>query len=447
MIKNLLAACVLSAIGCHSLFAQVAINTTGNTPEPSAGLDIDFNTKGLLPPRLTSAERDAISNPAAGLLIFNSETTCYNYYSGISWMEWCGTCVPEPTPAIAGIDQIQIDGNATQLGANSPTSGTGVWAIVSGDGGSIDDPANPSSSFSGLEGSSYVLSWTITNACGQSTDQVTISFASPAPNYANGNEAYWTEKGIGFNDVSVGGGNTIYTWDPAKKVYRNGNTILVPDLTTTPNGNTVDATSFFGFGIGGSMNGTQFNYDETPLPPANRGVNYATIYDRTNMFVSPFSSFQMSYCRAMQNTHSGTCTNSAGTYTLNNPTVYPAGPAGGTYTIHQSDGKFDAGKVDSGADNERIHQQSLEAGSYCNTTYGKGWRIPTKMEFGMIIDGAQGEAEAVYKESGPYKSMWTSNYWPLSLPYNKQVAYSNTYQFNTNNPDTPNYVRCVFTVE
>ena len=43
---------VLTAI---QIQAQVAINTDGNQPEPSAGLDVKFTNKGLLPPRMTQA--------------------------------------------------------------------------------------------------------------------------------------------------------------------------------------------------------------------------------------------------------------------------------------------------------------------------------------------------------------------------------------------------------
>lgn len=51
-------------------FSQVGINTT--TPDQSAMLHIFSNDKGVLLPRLTSIERDSISNPANGLLIFNT---------------------------------------------------------------------------------------------------------------------------------------------------------------------------------------------------------------------------------------------------------------------------------------------------------------------------------------------------------------------------------------
>ena len=49
-------------------FAQVGINT--NTPDASSALDIESNTGGILIPRLTETQRDAISSPATGLMIY-----------------------------------------------------------------------------------------------------------------------------------------------------------------------------------------------------------------------------------------------------------------------------------------------------------------------------------------------------------------------------------------
>ena len=40
-------------------YAQVGVNT--NNPDASAALDITSTTGGLLPPRMTTTERDAIS--------------------------------------------------------------------------------------------------------------------------------------------------------------------------------------------------------------------------------------------------------------------------------------------------------------------------------------------------------------------------------------------------
>lgn len=52
----------------------------------SSVLDVQSTTKGFLPPRMTTAQRDAISSPAAGLVVFNTETGTINQYSGSAWV-------------------------------------------------------------------------------------------------------------------------------------------------------------------------------------------------------------------------------------------------------------------------------------------------------------------------------------------------------------------------
>lgn len=57
------------------LFAQsVSINTDGAQPDNTAILDIKSNSKGLLIPRLTTAERTGIVSPAIGLMVFDTDT-------------------------------------------------------------------------------------------------------------------------------------------------------------------------------------------------------------------------------------------------------------------------------------------------------------------------------------------------------------------------------------
>lgn len=58
--------------------AQVGIGTT--IPNGSAALDITSTTKGLLVPRMNSAERDAIASPANALLIFNTSNNTFEVY-------------------------------------------------------------------------------------------------------------------------------------------------------------------------------------------------------------------------------------------------------------------------------------------------------------------------------------------------------------------------------
>ncbi|MFH2141611.1 MAG: hypothetical protein ABIJ97_04255 [Bacteroidota bacterium] len=164
---------------------NIGINSTGVAPDASALLDLDAspdNNKGLLIPRLTTVQRDAISNPAEALLIFNTDTKCFNVYKSGAWWELCGVCTPMPTTANAGIDQLNTSGTTTSLDGNTPASGSGTWSIISGTGGNITTPTSPASTFTGTAGNSYTLQWTITNPCGSSSDDVEISFAAPDPN-------------------------------------------------------------------------------------------------------------------------------------------------------------------------------------------------------------------------------------------------------------------------
>ncbi|MDD3860406.1 MAG: hypothetical protein PHW83_09430 [Bacteroidales bacterium] len=67
---------------------NVGINT--DTPDASALLELNSTTQGFLPPRLSTVERDAISSPAEGLIIYNTTEKCINYYNGTIWLSLCG---------------------------------------------------------------------------------------------------------------------------------------------------------------------------------------------------------------------------------------------------------------------------------------------------------------------------------------------------------------------
>ena len=72
-------------IASCSLTAQVSINADGSSADPSAMLDVKSTTKGFLPPRMTTAERNAISNPVEGLLIYNIDFKTLEVYNGALW--------------------------------------------------------------------------------------------------------------------------------------------------------------------------------------------------------------------------------------------------------------------------------------------------------------------------------------------------------------------------
>ncbi|MBE0640467.1 MAG: hypothetical protein IH599_00425, partial [Bacteroidales bacterium] len=93
-----------------------------------------------------------------------------------------GPCAPQPDQANAGPDTFNIYGTSISLQANAPSSGNGQWTILSGQGGGFIDDSHPNTTFSGNSGEAYVLVWTVSTACGSSTDTLNLSFAAPAFN-------------------------------------------------------------------------------------------------------------------------------------------------------------------------------------------------------------------------------------------------------------------------
>ncbi len=95
------------------LNGSVGIGTS--SPAASATLELNSSTKGFLPPRMTNVQRDAISSPATGLLVYQTDgTTGLYYYDGFNW---------------SAVDQI-ADGSETKVtaGTNITVTGSGTTA-------------------------------------------------------------------------------------------------------------------------------------------------------------------------------------------------------------------------------------------------------------------------------------------------------------------------------
>jgi hypothetical protein len=68
-------ALVVLVFTSNSFGQGVAINNDNSAPDPSALLDMKSINKGLLVPRMTQAQRNAIVSPAKGLMIFQTNTS------------------------------------------------------------------------------------------------------------------------------------------------------------------------------------------------------------------------------------------------------------------------------------------------------------------------------------------------------------------------------------
>ena len=93
---------------------SVGIGTT--SPNAAAALDVYSTTKGLLPPRVTLAQRNAISSPPTGLVVYNTDSG-YNElesYNGTAW-EAVGAAALD---AAGSTGQVQFN-NGGDLGASA----------------------------------------------------------------------------------------------------------------------------------------------------------------------------------------------------------------------------------------------------------------------------------------------------------------------------------------
>ncbi len=86
--KQLICAFGLIALSTtNTAFSQgMSVNTAGTAADASSMLDVASTTKGVLVPRMTGAQKWAISSPATGLMIFQTDSTAgFYYYSGSVW--------------------------------------------------------------------------------------------------------------------------------------------------------------------------------------------------------------------------------------------------------------------------------------------------------------------------------------------------------------------------
>ncbi|MEO1437322.1 MAG: hypothetical protein AAFV80_17400, partial [Bacteroidota bacterium] len=127
MQRRILFSLFLLLLCTDSMYSQVGINTTGATPDSTAMLDISSNGKGLLIPRLTSAERQGILNPAEALMVYDTDEKSFWYFGNGQWQT---IATDQQTLDILG-DSLSIsNGNTIDL-SSLRTIGTDGLNVIS----------------------------------------------------------------------------------------------------------------------------------------------------------------------------------------------------------------------------------------------------------------------------------------------------------------------------
>ena len=82
-----------TGVGSDIYFNSGSAAIGATTANSTAILDLTSTTKGFLPPRMTRTQRDAISSPASGLIIYNTTDNQMNFYINGYWQNMTGSTV------------------------------------------------------------------------------------------------------------------------------------------------------------------------------------------------------------------------------------------------------------------------------------------------------------------------------------------------------------------
>ena len=199
--KTILLSLLLVLIGLNTTNAQVGIGTT--LTDETAILELKSTEKGFLPPRLTAEQRNNIENPAEGLVIYNLEQKCINFFDGNRWASFCSA------NGTGGdvVEDIEIDSvmyrvhQFTSTGTSSFTvtqAGDFDYLIVAGGGGGASHNAGGGGAGGVIFESAFLSEGNYTTLVGNGGQRDTNH--QPGSTATNGGNSEFNGK------IAVGGG-------------------------------------------------------------------------------------------------------------------------------------------------------------------------------------------------------------------------------------------------
>ena len=207
----------LSAFFFYSLtlYSQVGINPDGSPPDQAAMLDVSSTTKGFLPPRMTSTQRNAISTPANGLMVYCTDcgingSGVLSLYINNEWVNF-SPCLASNAPSagthVAFTNKIEWKWNPSGGALGYRWNTTGNYAT------SIDMGINTSYTETELACNqpevAYVWSY---NPCGHSDSTILTKTTLIAPTTPLEGTHTTTDNSITWNWSPVEGA-TGYKWN------------------------------------------------------------------------------------------------------------------------------------------------------------------------------------------------------------------------------------------
>lgn len=173
---------LLSILCSQVVWTQGVTIGSNNPPDPSAVLDLQSSTGGFALPRLTTAQRNAIQNPALGLQIYNTTTECLQVYHVTGWKDVSCSCnqPPQQPGVISGPTQVCAGQMAVVYSILSVPSATSYqWTLPPG--ATISSAPNDTSIVVNFTSGTGNISVTASNYCGVSAAQsITVAAQNPS---------------------------------------------------------------------------------------------------------------------------------------------------------------------------------------------------------------------------------------------------------------------------
>ena len=232
-------AALLTGFAYLSFGQGIGINQNSAPADESAILDVSSTTKGMLVPRMTTTQREAITDPATGLIVYDNTLNAFWYYEGAEWKNIAPTAL-----------------RTTSAGTILIGEGTGAAAVDVGHTIAIGNNALSSISTGG-NNFSVAIGW---NSLAVTKNDFTNSTSNPNT-VVNGVNLGVANTAVGHRTLSR---NTDGVYNVATGYQALLNNSTGSDLTalgtfslysnTTGNGNTAVGLQSMERNIGGNKN-------------------------------------------------------------------------------------------------------------------------------------------------------------------------------------------------
>ena len=194
----------------------VSMNTTNAAADPSAILDVSSTSQGLLVPRMTTAQRNAIASPANSLLVYDTDIKQFYFYNAVSsqWVAAIGTAgangATGPTGATGATGTAGTNGatgaagTAGSIGATGAVGGTGAVGVTGATGSAGTTGQNATDAFgtSTLNVTSSTTTFTVIPGL---TQRITVPSTSVLEIYTDGSveTSSTSSSGVSSVDISI----------------------------------------------------------------------------------------------------------------------------------------------------------------------------------------------------------------------------------------------------